>query len=255
MKSPWLLAGLVLALACPAALAQDMSTTQSTTTSTTTASTMDTSSAMMVPMLDYMLLATAPYDYTELVMAKRSGYSDKQVATIAKISRLSGVSFREVYDAVVRGETFPYLAQEYNLNLNDVYEVNHEEDNIAAYKAAYEATGWGWWKNYHRMAYNDVELEAMEAKFASMYAAFPSTTVGPALTFAPNPQPPAPEYAAPPPVAYTPPAPAPMPVTQMVVKHTVQTHTTYHPYVVHHRHRRHYVRRRVHHVRIMKPGS
>jgi len=91
--------------------------------------------------MDYHLLNNPHYDYVDLQQAKARGLSDSQIATIAKIASMTGMSFREVSAAVERGETFPMLATEYNLKINDVYENDKEKQQIANYITTYESIG------------------------------------------------------------------------------------------------------------------
>lgn len=88
-------------------------------------------------------LLTTPrtYDYTDLKFAERRGYSEDQIATVAKIADKSGWSFRDVLAKVARGETFGMIASEANLRLVDVMDVEDEKQMVSDYKTAYEATG------------------------------------------------------------------------------------------------------------------
>ncbi len=88
---------------------------------------------------DFSLLNNMTYNYVDLQQAKARGLSDNQIATIAKIASESEVPFTFVSAAVERGETFPYLAGEYNLKLADVYKNDKYKQQIAEYMAAYDA--------------------------------------------------------------------------------------------------------------------
>ena len=88
---------------------------------------------------DYSILSNRNYDYVDLEQAKARGLSDNQIATIAKISKESGIPFRAVSAAVERGETFPVLAAESNLKLADVYSADKEKQEIADYISSFEA--------------------------------------------------------------------------------------------------------------------
>ena len=96
---------------------------------------------MMSGTPDFSVLSHSPYSYVELKQAERLGYSETQIATIAKIARLSGWSFSEVFSKVKRGETFGTIAERANLKLVDVLDVEDEKQKVAHYKAAYESTG------------------------------------------------------------------------------------------------------------------
>ena len=102
---------------------------------------MSTSSMSGAMGMDYSILSNPNYDYVDLQQAKARGLSDSQIATIAKIAAETGKPFRMVSAAVERGETFPFLATEYNLKLGDVYDVEKEKGQIANYISAYESIG------------------------------------------------------------------------------------------------------------------
>jgi len=166
MKHNWILVGAVAAMLAGATglRAQD-NTTGSTSTSTTTTpsgsttSTTDTTTTgtgmstgtgmnggmsggmMSGGMMDYTLLNNKTFDYVDLKAAMARGLSEDQVATVAKIADKTGVSFREIADAVLRGETFAKLADMYNLRLVDVLDVNDEKTKVASYMMTYENTG------------------------------------------------------------------------------------------------------------------
>jgi len=133
---------------------------------------------------DYSVLLDSNLDYQELKKAKATGYSDKEVATISQIARLTGVPFRDIYEAVLRGVTFFQLADRYNLSLSDIHEISDEQTRIAAFESAYEATGSG----FRRVASaQNTELEAMYSRFREMNANFPPTATPITLTFQPRP--------------------------------------------------------------------
>ncbi len=122
--------------------AGDTSGTGSSGSDTSNSSASDSmSGSMSSGMPNYHILSNPHYDYVDLMQARARGLSDSQIATIAKIARKSGMSFRTVSAAVERGETFPMLATEYNLNLADVYESDKEKQQIADYISTYESIG------------------------------------------------------------------------------------------------------------------
>lgn len=88
---------------------------------------------------NFKLLNNKNYDYVDLRQAKARGLSDNQIATTAKIAKDADVPFNVVSAAVERGETFPFLAGEYNLRLSDIYKVDDQKQEIAEYMAAYDA--------------------------------------------------------------------------------------------------------------------
>jgi len=94
---------------------------------------------MATGVIDYTPLSNTLYNYGDLQMAKNRGFSDSQIATIAKISKETYIPFSVVSAAVERGETFPTLATKYGLSLGDVYENDKEKTEIANYNTAYES--------------------------------------------------------------------------------------------------------------------
>ena len=94
---------------------------------------------MATGVIDYTPLSNSLYSYDDLQLAKNRGFSDSQIATIAKISKETYIPFSVVSAAVERGETFPTLATQYGLNLGDVYENDKEKTEIANYNTAYES--------------------------------------------------------------------------------------------------------------------
>lgn len=121
----------MLALSVSAANAQDMMKDK----------TMSGGKMMMSGTPDYSVLVHSPYSYVELQQAMRIGYSETQIATVAKIARLSGMSFTEVFGMVKRGQTFGMIAGQANLKLADVMDVDDEKQMVSDYKTAYESTG------------------------------------------------------------------------------------------------------------------
>ena len=94
---------------------------------------------MAAGVIDYTPLSNTLYSYNDLQLAKNRGFSDSQIATIAKISKETSTPFSVVSAAVDRGETFPMLATKYGLSLGDVYENDKEKTEIANYNTAYES--------------------------------------------------------------------------------------------------------------------
>ena len=151
MKQNWILVGAVTAMlaASTGLRAQDTTTTTTDSTSATATSgamsggmSNSMSGGMMNNgMIDYSVLSDKTLDYTELMKAKARGLSDNEVATVAKIAEKTGYSFSAIVEKVLNGETFAKLADEMNLKLQDVMDVNDEKMKIAAYEAAYQNTG------------------------------------------------------------------------------------------------------------------
>jgi uncharacterized surface protein with fasciclin (FAS1) repeats len=129
----------MLAVSASAARAQD-TTAPAAPPATPPAITLPPATPMPVQ-IDYSVLANQPFTYYDLEAAKRSGLSDAQVATVAKIATETGQSFSTVRDELLRGATFPSLAVKYGLNLSDLYDVKDEEQTISDYKRAYRTTG------------------------------------------------------------------------------------------------------------------
>jgi uncharacterized surface protein with fasciclin (FAS1) repeats len=146
-------AGAMVALAPSVSHAQAF---QSTTTTTTISS---TSYPVIVPTIapaptgpngqpiDFSVLINSPFNYVELRQAHDSGFSNSEVAAIAKISIKTGVPFDDIKEQALAGNTFPTLAQKYNLRLRDVWDTSDYQDKIAAYKLAYENSGAGAFRN------------------------------------------------------------------------------------------------------------
>ena len=91
--------------------------------------------------LDYSMLNNRVFDFFDLNAAKAHSLSDRQVATILKIARLSGKSFHVIGAAVYQGGTFRQIAWDHNVPYSALKNVVQEEDDIASYTAAYLSTG------------------------------------------------------------------------------------------------------------------
>ena len=134
MKKQWILAGAIAAMmtaSSQAILAQGSMSGGS-------------GSGMMSGAIDYSVLGKMlPYDYTTLMAAKSRGYTENQVASMAKISTLSSIPFGQILRQVETGATFNNIAYEYNLKLADVLDASDYKDKISNYIAAYESTGKG----------------------------------------------------------------------------------------------------------------
>ena len=88
---------------------------------------------------DYKVLSNRIFDNVDLEQSRARGLSDNQIATIVKICKETGFSYRYVSSAVLRGETFPELATAYNLKLGDVYSNDKEKQEISDYSTLYQA--------------------------------------------------------------------------------------------------------------------
>jgi uncharacterized surface protein with fasciclin (FAS1) repeats len=90
---------------------------------------------------NYKLLADPLFDYPAIKGAMAKGLSDNQTASVLRIAKLTGMSFRDVLDQVLEGKTFAELAYEHNLKISDVTDPEIEKQQIPAFLAAYESTG------------------------------------------------------------------------------------------------------------------
>ena len=115
-----------------------MPTTPGTPMNSTASMPMSNDMPMNMP-TDYWILNNRVFDAVDLQQSRARGLSDNQIATIVKIARKTGLSYRYVASAVERGETFPELASKYNLRLSDVYDVDKEKQQIADYTSLSEA--------------------------------------------------------------------------------------------------------------------
>jgi len=90
---------------------------------------------------DFTVLMSPKYDYTDLVQASDAGLSEKQIAVATKIAERTNMSFRDVVDAILRGETYSSLSDRTNIPLGDLYNINDQVAKIRTYKEAYLNTG------------------------------------------------------------------------------------------------------------------
>ena len=84
---------------------------------------------------NYEILNNRVFDATNLEQARARGLSDGQIATVVKISKETALPFGQVSAMVARGDTFPAIANEYNLKPSDVYSVDKERQEISDYDA------------------------------------------------------------------------------------------------------------------------
>lgn len=141
---------------------------------------------------DYRLLHNRDFDYQDLKQAAAVGFSDDDVARIFLIASMTGVPFRDIRDAVQRGVTFYQLIDQYSLDGSQLNDVSEEKMQIAAYEAAYEASGSDGLKR--SASAQDSELQASFARFKQLNDSFPATATPSTLVFQPSA--PAPEAAA-----------------------------------------------------------
>lgn len=159
---------------------------------TTSASFADSADAStpMIPASSYALLGNQTFTGIDLNQAKAEGFSDSEIATMAKIAGKSGMTFSEIKDRVQSGASFGVLADQYNLRLKDVWDNQDYKDKIEQYKMAWAATG--------RDALKQKVMGSQETYHSS------STWSAPAPTTTP-----APNNTTPAPMTTTPATPAP----------------------------------------------
>lgn len=246
----------LMTAACAVAQAQDA---PMSSTTTTTSGSMDSMSMAGGP-VDYSILNNQVYDYLDLRLAQELGYSDGEIASIAKIARLTGLPFKLILNRVHQGRLFALLASDYGLRLGDVLDASDEQARINEYLALYQSLSLLGTAHTAMIstaqAVSGPTLTELEATYNQLNAAFPAlpptniettpignasaeTTVqnAPPPVIAPPPPPPAPpaENAPPPP-------PAPAAVVR-ATKRPVRRHHRVHRVRRHRRHRAVYKRR------------
>jgi uncharacterized surface protein with fasciclin (FAS1) repeats len=158
MKQNWMLFGAIAGLlGCTACGAFAQTTAGNVSTAPVTITTTDTATMPMPdysssgPRMptgafangtpDYTLLNNKSFDYTDLLKARSSGFSDDDIATIAKVAHETGEPFHEIADDALNGKTFSTMASDWGLNIGNLYDNQDEKTRIANYVAAYETTG------------------------------------------------------------------------------------------------------------------
>lgn len=138
----------MLAFAPMVARADDTATTTTSTTTTTTQFVpIDIVTINPPPMgpngerIDYSVLTTRNFDYVDLSQAKAEGFSDHDIAVMAKISDKAGVPFSDIKQLALDGMAYPTIADKFGLNTPDVWKVDDYERRVSMYKVAYENTG------------------------------------------------------------------------------------------------------------------
>lgn len=92
--------------------------------------------------LDYSMLYNRIFDYNDIVAAKTTNrLDDNGVAGVLKIAKTSGLSFRYIVNRVGIGQNLPVVAAQLGYSPDLLKNVSKEKDEIAAYEAAYLATG------------------------------------------------------------------------------------------------------------------
>ena len=107
------------------------------------------------------------FNYSQIKSAKAKGLSDTYIASIIRISKLTGMPFRDVADKVLSGQTFAKIAYDNNLKLTDVLSPDLEKQQVSAYMAAYETTG--------SMALKKSDMTAMPMASSSPSSMTPAT--------------------------------------------------------------------------------
>jgi len=139
-KSLWV-AGAVAAMlgASSVAKADDVTTT---TTTDTTVTVPDVSfPGSDVPLSSYALLSNRTFDGIDITQARAEGYSDRDIAAMAKIADYSGLTFGEVKSQILNGATYYQVAEENGVPEADLFRVNGWEDKVSAYRDAWNHTG------------------------------------------------------------------------------------------------------------------
>jgi uncharacterized surface protein with fasciclin (FAS1) repeats len=141
----------LLAATSPAVRAQGLTTPGTTTTITTVSTTEFTPIAIptIAPApcgpngqpIDYTVLAGKTYDFMDLNQARAEGFGHREIATIAKLADEAGTSFDQIKHLVSDGLTFVTIADNYNVDPNTLRNVRDYEEQIAAYRLAYEHSG------------------------------------------------------------------------------------------------------------------
>jgi hypothetical protein len=106
--------------------------------------------------IDYSLLLIRNFNYTDLAQAHAQGYSDHEIAVMAKIADRAGVPFQDVDRLAQDGLTFVQIADRYGVLFGDIMQVRDYEDKVYAYKLAYQNTGE---RGYRNMVAAEQQLE------------------------------------------------------------------------------------------------
>ena len=165
---------------------------------------------------DYSVLNNRAYDYIDLRQAQELGYSDGEIASIAKIARLTGLPFKFILNQVHEGRTFALLASEYNLKLSDVLDAADERARITEYLQLYQSLSLLGTEHTAMLSTSVTEsgptLTELETRYNQLNAAFPPL---PSTEIETTPFAAAPEITPPPPPPVTPPPPPPTPPAPM----------------------------------------
>ncbi len=108
--------------------------------------------------LDYSKLYNPYYDYFDIVSAKAHGFRDDDVAKAVKIAEKTRFTFQHVVDLKFVGRSWSQIADEAGLPNNGLKNVDKEKDEVAAYEAAFFATGF---ENQRRDSEASIRGEAM----------------------------------------------------------------------------------------------
>jgi hypothetical protein len=103
----------------------------------------ETTPAPVSERLDYTLEFNNTFNRTDLTDAKIAHLSDRQVATVYKLARLSQCKFCDILALVIDGKTFISICEIKGIPPYELNHVQKEEDEINAYESAYAATGLG----------------------------------------------------------------------------------------------------------------
>lgn len=118
------------------------------TTPTITSADMPDTSGMTPDAIRYSVLADPKLDYFTIMRAKAYGLTDDQIADAYALADETLRSFPDVINQVESGATFPVLAEEWGVPLEDVYSPERYRDRIHDFIAAYQSTGYGALRNH-----------------------------------------------------------------------------------------------------------
>lgn len=91
--------------------------------------------------LDYSQLYNNTYDFADLMQAKALDASDDLIARMLKLARFSHCTFQEIAHQSADGLSIAVIAEKHGVPYAWLDNVDKEKDEIAAYIAAYQATG------------------------------------------------------------------------------------------------------------------
>jgi len=139
-KNLWVAAAVTAMLGATSAAKADDTTTMTTTTTSVNVPDISFPGAD-VPLSSYALLGNPTFDGVDISQARAEGYSDRDIAAIAKIAHYSGLTFGEVKARIVNGATYYQVARENGVPEWDLFKVDTWESRVTAYRQAWDHTG------------------------------------------------------------------------------------------------------------------